>query len=436
MMHPESAIIGSKESLTMIKRFVQNSKGSIALSFALTLPVLVVGAGTAVDYSMASQLKTATQSSSDAGVLAASRMMIVSKDQFKAEQEGRAVFTANLEQMDSRATIDEFKISLMEANPPKFSITAKTSKKRMMSFMQDGPMQVAVTSEAEAKMKQTDVAFTVESPTEIVIAADTSGSMGMAANAASRDRLVAATTAEQVRLGLGAYYGGCAFACHDVWSGTGHQISFLDLARANNVLIRMDVSKNAMRIISNRTLSDPTKGHRVSLVEFHGSIRQVQELSSSRSVVNNAIDTLDFTSYASDFKTTLPALGAFLASQATGTTMRKDAAKAVILLTDGMQYDGTISAIKPEVCAALKSSQITVAILELKYMKGLFPNPEHVWHKIETEANIPLIEPALKSCVSDPSLYANATEPLEVENAIGHLLTKVMQVAQKPVLTR
>jgi hypothetical protein len=109
----------------------------------------------------------------------------------------------------------------------------------------------------------------------------------------------------------------------------------------------------------------------------------------------------------------------------------------LIILTDGMHYEPPYwGAIKPETCAALKSTQITVAILELKYLTGLFPNPLHIDHKNIAEPAIPLISSALKSCVSDPSLYAIASEPVEVENAIGHLLTKVMQVAQKPVLTR
>jgi Flp pilus assembly protein TadG len=79
---------------SVLKRFMHDSKGSVAMLFGLSLLPILAGTGVAIDYSRASNSRQAFQSAADAAALAGAKARSVSDAE--AEKVAKQVFDANL----------------------------------------------------------------------------------------------------------------------------------------------------------------------------------------------------------------------------------------------------------------------------------------------------------------------------------------------------
>jgi len=79
------------------RRLINDIRGSVALTFALTMPMVIAMSGMAVDYGMAFVEKTSLQQAADAAALAAAKELnLVNTDQARLESVAEIVARANL----------------------------------------------------------------------------------------------------------------------------------------------------------------------------------------------------------------------------------------------------------------------------------------------------------------------------------------------------
>jgi Flp pilus assembly protein TadG len=79
---------------SILKRFMRDSKGSVAMLFGLSLLPMMAGVGAAIDYGRASNSRQAIQAAADAAALAGAKARSVSDDE--ASKVAKQVFDANL----------------------------------------------------------------------------------------------------------------------------------------------------------------------------------------------------------------------------------------------------------------------------------------------------------------------------------------------------
>jgi Flp pilus assembly protein TadG len=88
---------------TVLKRFMQDSKGTVAMLFGLSLIPIVAGTGVAIDYGRASNSRQAFQSAADAAALAGAKARAISDTE--ATKIAKQVFDANLKLSGYEGTI-------------------------------------------------------------------------------------------------------------------------------------------------------------------------------------------------------------------------------------------------------------------------------------------------------------------------------------------
>ncbi|WP_294643629.1 pilus assembly protein TadG-related protein [uncultured Aureimonas sp.] len=81
--------------MSIIRSFGRATSGNVAMIFALTLPVIIVVSGMAVDTSQVEEAKWSLQSSADAAALAAAKQFGKTKDPVELEKWAKSLFFAN-----------------------------------------------------------------------------------------------------------------------------------------------------------------------------------------------------------------------------------------------------------------------------------------------------------------------------------------------------
>ncbi|VAX07489.1 hypothetical protein MNBD_ALPHA03-319, partial [hydrothermal vent metagenome] len=186
--------------------FLGHDKGSIAITFAVSLIPVMLTAGIAVDYTRIAHTKGIIDEALDAAVLMSGRELADGKRvnaSFRADFE--KFFFANV---DGRTNlVDSVSIQSFNANPATGKVTASAKSNIKMTFMGIiGKPTVDVTSESEARFSSKKV--------ELTMMLDVTGSMGRqgklaalktAANNAIDILLPTSSTSNKVRIGLVPY---------------------------------------------------------------------------------------------------------------------------------------------------------------------------------------------------------------------------------------
>src|SRR5579863_9220334 len=84
--------------------FLKDRRGSVAMLYALTLPVLMFGAGFAIDYTHAQQVQTKLDAAADAAVLAALTPSMMEQSNTTAQTAATNVFNAEASTVGSLVT--------------------------------------------------------------------------------------------------------------------------------------------------------------------------------------------------------------------------------------------------------------------------------------------------------------------------------------------
>jgi Flp pilus assembly protein TadG len=148
-------------------RFGKNESGNIALLFALGVGPLLVGAGVAIDYSRASNARTAVFAAADAAAIAGASTRGTPAQR---ETAARQVFQSNLESAGITTPVTVHYRNLTTGpNNTGYRVEASTSVRSLLgSFTGSSEKEIATTSQANSGMDE---------PTEVAFVLDTTDSM-------------------------------------------------------------------------------------------------------------------------------------------------------------------------------------------------------------------------------------------------------------------
>jgi hypothetical protein len=452
-----------------VERFRRDRSGAVAVLFGITALALVMMVGAAVDYSRLNNKSTEMLNACDAALLAAMRQMQIDGPPLGTGGSSGSGSTGNgtapsnkPKKLNGSATVPyedlankAFLANLRQdagALRPSFSLTLTAQNDEVVGvghFSADVPLVFGglfgMQTAQIAKDCQTQIG---QAPRiDFHFLADTSMSMGLAANVADRTRMMAGTLADLRISDLdrdaraqpdGSFTGrGCAFACHTArpnFDGTLPKvhISTLQWARENGIKLRIDVEKDGLNsFIQTMEASKPTDGSfRYSLGTFNALYANVRDLTDTVATIKGDIAqlTLGYPNATNpfDFNATLPdASGNFntFGAKVQAHLRSPDGQgyrQFIILVTDGVRSvpgvtfaSGQLHEFKPDDCAILKSTGALVGVIYTKYLD----DTGNFFFDNDVQPFYGQIEPALRACASTPDLFAKGDSADEIKDA-------------------
>lgn len=397
--------------MNILKRFSKDLGGGLAIPFALSLTVLTVGAGIAVDFSDLNKNKSKAQYSADSAILAGVKSLEegveagLTKAQATviAEQVVKDVFSANMGTSEFTLNSNAFKIELDRTDQ-----TGSTGKLaylgdiNMKMGLLTGTKRAKYSVNSEAKFAKGLVNFI-----ELHILVDTSASMGLPS-----------TNADQVRLGQ---LKGCSFACHN------------EVARwrAQGITFRVDVVRNAVSqildIFEQKGYTDDRMS--ISVYTFGNSLSPGVVNSTNISQVRNFVNTIDLRpDSGTNTSSVLQTLTSRLPKSGDGKSAN-DRKVFVAVFTDGLTHGGAntnpriggLKVLNPSDCNGIKNTkEATLFMFNVEYIAnliGLRCPTGHPYCAIEGTLK-PHIEPNMDTCATEPEYSLPAETPAQIAASI------------------
>jgi hypothetical protein len=404
--------------------FHNNEGGTIAIMSALLIIPIMIAIGISVDYARASRLKNRLQIAADLAVL--SSLTPFSKIS-KPEEEARSFFLANISARDA-ALVKDITVTYDGAVNRGQTITISFTAEESSSFLKIADINfLAVGGSSSAKIAPYPGAG-------IYFLVDTSQSMGVVSTEAGRLQLRAATM-------TGFPGGSCELACHG---------SRLAEARRIGVELRIDVAKSGVDRVLQLAGADQQQ-IKFSIYSLSNNMVPVISEESDLAKVKTALDRVDMgynetlnNPNSNDdsntfFDISIPAVVNDIVqkSQASGTM---DAPGFIFLVTDGLQSNNNGRAvyspsgqptgdhtripnvddtriIDKKYCDMLKQTGKKLAVIYTEYI-SLAGDYAYDYHVAPIHDQI---EPSLRACASDPSLFAHGSSPDEIRSAFEHV---------------
>lgn len=273
---------------SLIKKFIYDARGNIALTFALiAIPVMGV-AGAALDYIRLSEMKSDMQDSVDAALLAgaqeAQRQLKNGASKKNARKEGKKVALAfhQANFTDSRSALENYKAKF---NPKITVSNGKISANATVNGTLNTSLATVLGIKKTKFSVQAEVNMSSKDYVEMHFVIDNSNSMG-----------IGASTADQVLMDNSM---GCAFACHIPDAPYNGNPSYtyiehedtLDDARALGVQLRIDVAKDAVKqIVDSIQTSQYSNLVSVAVHTFSNDIKTVQSPTTDFNSLKNELD--------------------------------------------------------------------------------------------------------------------------------------------------
>lgn len=434
--------------LLRLAALVRRDDGAVAIVFGIVLVPLALSIGAAIDFSRYSQAKSKLDEAADAGALAAAA---TAKQQLAAGASGwnaaavaagQSTFAANLgaAQGIPQATPTVSVQNNASGIVATLGYQARVST-RMLNFIRINSLSVSNTVKAAIGAGS--------SYYNVSLALDVSPSMAIAATAADITKLQSLTTPS------------CAFACHDP-DPAGTPTNY-NIARANNVKLRLDILKTAAQALTTTVSNSATSPSQFSMAVYGLSykMRTILSPTTSMSTVSSAISNVDFDTMSSivytlpspapsnlssgdapehyadsDFAASIGTLTTTIPASGSGASAASPRQVAIIV-TDGVSdtavaYNSSISAtyvypptpafssgndqgkkvapIDSSLCSGLKSKGVTVAVLYVPYTP-LTSDPTGFYQaEVQTNAPQSAVTANLQACASSSSLFYQATD--------------------------
>jgi Flp pilus assembly protein TadG len=437
-----------------ISRFRRDQRGNILMLFAITIVPVLAGAGAAVDYSRAINVRSRLQAASDAASVAsvaqaspaymAAGTMSSDGTIDVGVRDATNIFTGNT------SNLSGYTLTSMTATVAKTSSTVSSTVRfsadvpmMFLGLMGRSTMTVTGTSLAQASMPQY---------IDFYLLLDNSPSMGVAATPADVTKMVNHTPDQ------------CAFACHD----TSNPNSYYNLAKSLGVTTRIDVLRQATQDLMDTANSTATYTNqfRMAIYTFGASEATMgltpitlltSNLSTAKSDARN-IDLMGVTTPGpshtgntptgdqdTNFTTIFPQMDtAIVGTSGSGTSSAP--AKFLFFVSDGVADESNSACLKaksgsarcqspidPALCTALKK-RVKIAVLYTTYL-ALPTNPWYMsWidpfnkgpygpsPNSEIAANI-------KACAS-PGFYFEVSPTDGISDAMNALFKKAVADAR------
>lgn len=430
-----------------VSRLRKDRSGAVAVIFAFLLIPAIGAIGLAVDFSRILSLRSVAQTAADGAALMAVNVAktemrdragsaTAERDAIRiAEERGRSFFQSYAD----RVTVGQISAVVGVSRDAgevsaivDYEIALPTTLGRIFGY---DIMQGSASS-------GTVVGLPLHYDIHLLL--DVSQSMGLGATQADMAALFEATSR------IHGPEDGCAFGCH-VPGKDSHSMTNSEIARDNNIRMRVDVLRDAVRDIADSALAENelTGHYRLSVNTFSNRFREVVRLTDDLRLVSREADRIDLGPNATpgypdtEVERFFPRLTPRL--KVDGDGLDADTAKQyVFIITDGVRNrhgnmcpSGHCTGIIEErLCQAYKDVGATVGVIYTKYLP-IYNDPLDETSGYDSRfANlvIPIIgevAPALQQCAS-PGWYFEASFEGEIRKALEELFA---QVTRPPTLS-
>jgi Flp pilus assembly protein TadG len=437
-----------QSAFRLVIRFGRESRGNIAVIFALALLPIMSAVGCTVDYSRATQLRSKLQSAADAasvGSIARTAPAFIAAGTMTSDgsiqsgvTDAQNIFDANMTgvtgyTLNSR-TPTVTKSGSVVTSTIAFSASVPTM---FMGVIGKTSITVTGTSTSTANMPQY---------IDFYLLLDNSPSMGVAATPADVTTMVNHTSDQ------------CAFACHDYNDSN----NYYNLAKNLGVTTRIDVLRTATQKLMDTAAATETYSNqfRMAIYDFGASsktigLRALFSLSSSLTSAKTAAGNIDLMgvygnndAYTADkdtqFSTIFPAMTNVISTAGTGTAASP--LKYLFFVSDGVADEYNTSCLKPTtggrcqspldpvLCSTLKNNNVKIAVLYTTYLQL----PTNSWYMTWIDpfnkgpfGPSPNSEVAtnMASCAS-PGLYFEVSPTQGISDAMNALFQKAVADAR------
>ncbi len=421
-------------ALNFLKKFRHKQDGNVAITAAMSLPVvLMIGFG-AMDYGIMVQSDQELKSAAAAASLAAVNEAQIAYTNEEGEdlkelmeQTAKKVFNARVEKMN---LVD---VSSIE-------VTSKVDGNRLsanLSYRATYKTQVI----GVAGMKSINIAnsqratISSASYSDITFVIDSSGSMGIGSTVADQQLMMNTI--------------GCTFGCHN------NQVSAnssYGRAKAAGATMRIDVAKNAamksLDIIRDNTELDDQI--RLGLYRYSSNLTPVMNASDANSSdlnhVRNVFDDeihLDFWGMGSNTELALEKVAERLPDGGSGRTPN-DRKQYIVVVTDAVddwrhfygtpsgserlwsrvnlpRYGGGVWAPGNTGCKAIRDRGINIYFIQTEYLAPTIGQHQAYYRWIDANLN-PIIPDRLAACTGSADNVISTVTPGELDNAMSSVI--------------
>ena len=434
---------------------LRDTRATTAVLMAVSLLALATATGVGLDFARGLNFKTGLQGAVDAAAIAGASIYL---NNGYASQATTAATNYMTKAQANLPTNNGITSSIVVSNSAPWTVTVTANSSINSSF--NGILENTI---------PVSVSATAHGPTnpniDFYLLLDSSPSMAIAATQAGINSMVNLTASYP------SSYRSCGFGCHEqhpttgVYSG-GNQIDLYQLARNNNITLRIDnVSTATQNLMTTATSTEASNSavYRVALYTADYTIHTLQTLTSNLSAAqtsaqniqvlqvysNNCLTSActsgtpgtndtdtDLGSAAASLNTTMPNPGG--GSTAAGDTPQE----VMMLVTDGVE-DKIVnscaagytcvsagskwrqqSMIDTSWCNTIKNRGIRIAVLYTVY----YPLPTNSWYNTYVSPFQANIGPTLQSCAS-PGLYFAVNTGGDISAAMTALFTTAVQSA-------
>ncbi len=434
---------------TLIRRFVRDNSGNIAVIFALACVPLITAVGCTIDYSRATQVRAKLQAAADAasvGSIAKASPAFAAAGTMSSDgsisvgvTDAQKIFDANRYNLTGY-TLTGVTPTVVKSGSTVTSTVTFTASINTMFLGLIGKTALTMTGTSTS---------TVSMPlyVDFYLLLDNSPSMGVAATPADVSKMVANTSDK------------CAFACHDYNDAN----NYYNLAKTLGVTTRIDVLRSATQSLMDTAAATETYSNqfRMAIYDFGASsqtigLRALFSLSASLSSAKTSAGSIDLMgvygnndAYTADkdsqFSTVFPAINTAISTPGAGTSAAP--MKYLFFVSDGVADEYNTACSKPTVsggrcqspidvtlCTAIKNRGIKVAVLYTTYLQL----PTNSWYMtyIDPFNQGPFgpspnsqIAQNMQSCAS-PGLYFEVSPTQGISDAMNALFKKAVADAR------
>jgi len=414
--------------LETARYFSRETRGTVAILFAVALfPILLAGGG-AIDYAATLRAKQTLDTVADSAALAAAEF---AAQEYRngnwnwnanAVTAGQKTFAASPNRAGVTVGAPNVSVAMSGQSMTATVSYAATVKTNLLKIAGINAMSVNNTI---------TTSVTVAKYTDLHVVIDNSTSMGMAASAADENIL-------QTKLGTT-----CFVACHiAAFAGSDNVASY----RAAGATLRIDVIKNAVaQSLTNLQSSTASGTVRVAIYTFNNTLTQIFPLSSNLPAAITAANAVDLATDGGGTNITY-ALNSLNASlPIPGSGMNASSPKgAVLLFTDAVQDHELYTAatgvwandpnwvsyspsvynqwdyqpIDPGGCAPIKAKGYSMLVLNAQYVITSTDLAEQSRYGDIANIVLPAVPANIASCSSGAGYFYSANSPAQITSAV------------------
>jgi Flp pilus assembly protein TadG len=443
----------------LMRRFIRDRRGNIAMTFALSLIPIMFLTGLGIDFTSAVQKRTRLNAAADAAALAAVTPSMMTQSNSAAQTAATNMFTAATAGMTgvtiAAPTVTVTNSGLVRTITVSYTATSTNTFPNIFALL-------TKTSETTWPLSGSATATSYSAPNiNFYLMLDNSPSMNIAATTAGINTMVANTSAQ----------GGCAFACHETNPsaddlGNPHGEDNYTLAQNLGVTTRIEnmaTATSSLMSTAQSTESANNATYQMAIYTFNvqgsGSNNSLQTIyapnnapSSNLSAASQAAAGIDVLEVCSnnyltcsnnnndtdtDFETAMTQINGIMPNPGTGSS-NSTPQEVLFLVSDGVDdevnssscsqsLDGTRcqQPFNTAMCTTIKNRGIMIAVLYTEYL----PLPTNSWYNTWISPFQANLGSNMESCAS-PGLYFEITTDGDITAAMQTLFQLAVATAR------